>query len=514
MNARVVGRYRLGDELGTGEQFTVYRADDDETGRQVAVKIADAGAAAEAIHAVEQEGALLARVRSPHVAPLVARGEEAGRPFLVIGTDDATSLRDRLDEDGPFGVSDAVVLAIQLADGLRAIHEQRIVHRDVRPANVLLGHDGHARLADLGAPPHGESPDDYRAPEIAAGDAPDPRADVYSLGLVLLELLTGDAPTARGDARRSTRRALRTRVDGVPRSLDAVVTACLAVDPAERPQSAGQVASMLRDVLADLTGEAPRPALDRRPPAEALPWDDAAPLDDVRDVLYPSQPTVGALAAGDRNAGPLRWLAVFALIGAVGALAWAWRTSFGGGQDATSVAAASPEPSASTTTATAPATSTTTGTAGLKPLEVMSVATFDPGGDARENDEELPLVVDGNPATTWSSESYQTPDLSFKGGVGFVLDLRGARRVRALELTTPAPGFSLSVYATIEDTAPVAIEGWGEPAAEEDVLTSTKRIALDQTPRARYLLIWFTQLAPAPGESSFRATIAEATPLT
>jgi hypothetical protein len=259
-----VGKYAVVRSLGAGGQAQTFLALDPDLNRQVVLKLYH-HPRPEVQEAVLREGQALARVRSPYVAACFGVERHEGVPFLVMEYVPGQSVAEALGQ-GPLEVRTAVELARQVAEGLAAVHACGLLHRDLKPGNVLIGRDGAARLVDfglsvfLGATAHGEVSGTvaYMAPEQAAGEADriDPRTDVYGLGAVLYAMLTGRAPhagTSLGEvlaAARSGRvRPVEELRPGLPAAVGAVCRRCLEADPGKRFPSAGEAAQALRRCL-------------------------------------------------------------------------------------------------------------------------------------------------------------------------------------------------------------------------------------------------------------------------
>src|SRR6476469_864963 len=205
-------RYAIERELGAGGMATVYLAHDVRHERPVALKVfrPEVGASFGA-ERFAREIKLLARLRHPFILPLLDSGETAGALYFVMPYIDGASWRARLVREGPLPVEEAVELARSVADALAYAHGEGVVHRDVKPENVLLSRQGHAVLADFGiARGEAMSHDSggrltevglalgttvYMSPEQALGEPNiDGRSDIYSLGITLYEMLAGQPP--------------------------------------------------------------------------------------------------------------------------------------------------------------------------------------------------------------------------------------------------------------------------------------------------------------------------------
>ena len=194
------GRYRLGERLGSGAVAEVFRAVDERLARPVAVKLFR-GDAAEELQRHEAEMRTLAQLDHPSLVTVYDAGDDDGQPYLVMQLVEGDTLADEL-RRGPIGLDRAARYGAALADALAYVHEQGFVHRDVKPANVLIAADGRVHLADFGIArlvdsAHVTRTGDvlgtpaYFAPEQVSGEVVGPAADVYALGLMLLECLSG-----------------------------------------------------------------------------------------------------------------------------------------------------------------------------------------------------------------------------------------------------------------------------------------------------------------------------------
>jgi serine/threonine protein kinase len=260
------GRYRLERPLGHGGMATVYLARDAELDRPVAVKILAESLAADAAFRKRllREARLAARLSHPNVVSVYDVGEtEDGRPYVVMECVEGVTLADLLQERDRLPAEEAVVLAVQACCGLAHAHAAGLVHRDVKPQNLLLREDGTLKVADFGIARAAETTAltqvgtvlgtaAYLSPEQAAGEEVTSATDVYALGAVLFELLTGRPPYV-GDsladlAAKQAEGAIAPVSElapGVPRRVEDAVMRSLARNPAYRPQSAEELAREL-----------------------------------------------------------------------------------------------------------------------------------------------------------------------------------------------------------------------------------------------------------------------------
>ena len=209
LQAAIAGRYEIERELGRGGMATVYLARDLKHDRHVAIKVLlpDVAVALGA-ERFKREIGIATKFSHPHVLPLYDSGEADGSLFYVMPYIEGESLRDKLDREKQLSVPEAVRIAAEVADALDYAHRQGVIHRDIKPENVLL-EDGHALLADFGIARAAEATGAekltqtgvtlgtpvYMSPEQAMADKNiDARADIYSLGCLLYEMLSGNPP--------------------------------------------------------------------------------------------------------------------------------------------------------------------------------------------------------------------------------------------------------------------------------------------------------------------------------
>ena len=262
--ATIGGRYRIERPLGHGGMATVYLGRDTELERPVAIKLLAESLAGddEFRRRFVREAKLAARLSDPNVVSIYDAGEDDGRPYIVMEHVDGETFADLLARRGRLPPDEARELAAQAASGLAHAHEAGLVHRDVKPQNLILRRDGTVKIVDFGIARAAETTITqtgtvlgtaaYLAPEQALGKKVTAAADVYSLGAVLYELLTGRPPfefesladLAAQQARMEIT-PVRELAPDVPPELEDVVMRCLARNPAYRPASAGELARLL-----------------------------------------------------------------------------------------------------------------------------------------------------------------------------------------------------------------------------------------------------------------------------
>jgi DNA-binding beta-propeller fold protein YncE len=310
----VVAGYRIEDVAGRGSMGVVYRATQLALQRPVALKLIATESAHDASfrERFKRESQLAASIDHPNVIPIYEAGEVDGSLFLAMRYVEGTDLGALIGAQGALDPAHAVRIVAQVAAGLSAAHALGLVHRDVKPANVLIaaGEDEHVYLADFGLTKHASSAQgltqpgmfvgtlDYSAPEVIRGDGADPRADVYALGCVLFHCLTGRPPYVR-DSEVATMYAhlhdeapAPSTLVGIPATLDAVVARALAKDADERYATAAELGRAARAAI----GEPSVPG----PPAPASPASPAFP----HAPVSPAAPASAAPRAAPASPAP------------------------------------------------------------------------------------------------------------------------------------------------------------------------------------------------------------------
>ena len=319
-------RFDLQEPIGRGAMGVVWRARDTATGGTVAVKLLRGLHAddPEYVARFAREVELARRVHSPYVVRVLGYGARQGIPYVVLEYVPGSSLRARLAQHGPYAPREARSILVQVAQGLSAVHQAGVVHRDVKASNVLVTDDGVAKLTDFGI---ARAPDAsgqtgtgtlLGTPAYMAPEGPrDVRSDLYSLGVLYYELLAGALPFAGTSYQEVLLAHVRQHPDltRIPPSERELGGWLLAKDPDARAQDAAEL-------LAALAGEHPAPLPTRRTSAAPTPSARHVP----RSVAAPGPPAVVAAApdprAGARSsAGPIVGVAVLAIGTVVLALA-------------------------------------------------------------------------------------------------------------------------------------------------------------------------------------------------
>jgi eukaryotic-like serine/threonine-protein kinase len=467
-------RFRLDEKIGSGGMSTVYRAFDPMLERWVAIKLMhrDISDDPDQLERFRREARAVARLSHPHVVTVIDFGEDDGTPYIVLEYVEGETLKERIRRLGRLPVAEAVAYAIEVGRALTCAHSAHLVHRDVKPQNVLIDMEGRAKVTDFGIARSLEvdgltatgrvlGTTDYVSPEQALGRDVGEQSDVYSLGIVLFEMLTGQVPF-RADSQVAV--AMKHVKDPLPdvqrirpevsAALASVVEHATAKELRNRYATAEDMVADLEDVLAIEVSRAGVAGPEATTVLRALPGD-----------------TKGFVPVRLRN--PRRWfltvLGILVLAGAIVAY-FGSRTEKGAG----------PPP--------------VSRPAGLSPVALASDAAndYDPEGDGQESPGSPQNVLDGNPSTQWDTERYQNGLAGVgKSGVGIFVDSGRPVRGRALKVTTSTPGFRATVYAS--NSVPKDIKGWQRVSASTRVGES-QTIRFDRPGRYRRYLLWITEL--------------------
>jgi len=484
----IADRYELEEPVGTGGMSSVFRAHDRQLERDVALKVLHAHYAddPEYLERFRREARAVARLSHPNIVTVIDRGDDNGRQYIVFEHVEGENLKELVLRSGRLSVRRALELALSIADGLAFAHDHGLVHRDVKPQNILLSREGEVKVTDFGIArslhmEHGVTQTgtvlgtgEYLAPEQASGKPVSPATDVYSLGVVLWELVAGDVPFV-GDnfvavALRHVNEPaphLRERRPDVTPRLDAAVQRALAKDPARRFPSMTAFAKELRACLAEAEGEIP--AMD--PELTLITPPPAAP------ARAPAQRRPRPRRSARTRRRPLLW-ALLALL--VAGVAFAAVLLLGGG---------------------GLKSGTSGGGSSGSTVRLHGVTGYDPEGTGGEHDELVGRATDGNPSTAWTTETYDSQDFGgLKDGVGLMLDAGSPVKLAQITVTTPTPGFTAEIQSGNSSTG-----GFTADSSSQTV-NGTTRFTLNGA-TAQYYVVWITQLPPAGG----RAEISEVT---
>jgi tRNA A-37 threonylcarbamoyl transferase component Bud32 len=475
------GRYRLEARLGSGGMSTVYLARDETLDRQVAVKVMhrEMSEQADQLQRFRGEARAVAKLSHPNVVAVIDAGEDGGHPYIVFEYVEGETLKQRIARLGALDVQEALAYAIEVASGLTVAHSRQMVHRDVKPQNVLIDPDGRAKLTDFGISRELEKDGltatgrvlgttDYVAPEQALGHGADPRSDIYSLGVVIYEALTGEVPfhadSQVGVAMKHVNEELpdvQRRRPEVSAATALVVERATAKDPGQRYQ---RIEEMIDDLQTALEVEAARAG---------------ETTGEATTVLEAVPPPRRKLSTARWS-----WAGIIALLLIAGATLLAVQLissgEVGGGGG---------------------------GVGQGSPIEVREATDFDPfGDDGEEHPDEVELAIDGQTKTTyWTTQDYFQPDFG-KEGVGIYLEAEQPVAADVLELRSPDPGWEFEVYAANEPP-PESLEDWIRVAPSTTAEERTE-VTLDTAGREyRYYLIW--AITPAETDDGHGASISD-----
>src|SRR5919106_728650 len=418
-------RYTLESEIARGGMGTVFRAHDEVLARRVAVKVLHENLSRDDdfLERFRREALSAARLTHPNIVAIYDTGSDRGdddveRHFIVMEFCGRGTVGQLLAE-GPLDPDRVTAIGRIVCEALAYAHQHGIVHRDVKPANILITDDGNLKVADFGIAKAAFAGGDltttgavlgtvtYISPEQAKGLEPDARSDLYSIGVVLYELLTGRSPFT-GDTQVATAMqhlraeppAPRSIRGGIPRGLENVILTALAKDPDDRFPSAHAMRNALSETDDGGDTRVIAPVAERRTaiqPVAAgldLKWGWAllaiAAVAALLAFVVPHLIGDGGSGDGGRNGG---------------------RTSDGGGAGAA--------------------------------LDIQGVVDFDPHGTGGEHGDDAHFAADGDGSTNWSTEDYNDPLEVLKPGVGLIFDLGESVDVGRVEISGAVGSFEL-----------------------------------------------------------------------
>jgi len=456
----IAERYELEEVVGQGGMSTVYKAHDSLLERNVALKVLHQqyNEDEDFVERFKREARSVAQLQHPNIVTVIDRGEEAGRQYIVFEFIDGENLKELVVRKGRLDLRDALEIALEVARGLAFAHDHGLVHRDVKPQNVLLNGDGRAKVTDFGIArsldvDHGMTQtgailgtSNYIAPEQASGQPVDAHTDVYSLGIVLYEMLTGELPfpgesfvaVAMKHIQEPAPNVLDVRGD-VPLRVAEMIDRALEKDPEHRFPTMDAFAAEIEANLAELDRGEDGAVTMVVPAAQRLQ------KQRHRKPVSPLPLLIGLLGA----------LAIAAVI--IGLL------TLRGDNQKVPVGA---------------------------PITIAGAGAYDPYGDGTEHDADAPKATDGSVLTYWTTEDYNSGlEGVKKAGVGLVLDATSVVELSRITVVTDTPGFTAEIRATNIEGTP------GQKVSDSYVVGRTTKFDIKEPSPKRFYVVWITKLA-------------------
>jgi len=500
----------------------VWQATDLQLTRVVAVKLLKPHLAAESTLAerFRREAIAAANLNHYNIVTVYDAIEDNGRQAVIMEFVDGESLRERLDREKTLSINTVLSIGYSVCSALEAAHKQGLIHRDVKPGNILINTTRRVMLTDFGIAKALDSDEDltsenimmgtakYLSPEQVRGDNLDARADLYSLGLVMYECLAGKVPfVGKNDTDTALARLHRDATDiakhrpDVDPDVARMINRLIAREPKDRFADATQAGVAIRRVIESRKSSTPagtkRPTGDRTPtPGKVIRPKGHTPIGMTREAVDSSQgqqnrqqqssqstPTMKTSSAKTRGKTafkptPAMLIGVVALLLVIGVVFAKINTS-----DSTSV-----KPTSTTVAATTPVVS--------GPVQITGIKSFDPQGDDQtENDNEATNVTDGDATTAWSTTCYKSSTFGSKSGVGLVMQLNGAALAQ-LQADVQGDSWKAKVYTS--NSAGSDLESWGSPIWEGSSESGPTINASFKTP-SQFALVYLTQI----GQSGF-----------
>ncbi|HET9105067.1 MAG TPA: protein kinase [Solirubrobacteraceae bacterium] len=479
------GRYRLEARVGAGGMSTVYRAFDVTLERQVAVKLMNREVASDSdqLERFRREARAVAQLSHPHIVGVIDAGEDDHRPYIVLEYVEGETLKDRIRRQGGLPVPEAIAYAIQIARALGAAHARHIVHRDVKPQNVLIDREGSAKVTDFGIArtleEEGLTADgrvlgttDYVSPEQALGHPVTGRSDLYSLGIVLYEMLTGEVPFKGENQVAVAMKHVREDLPDVQRARPAVSAALASVVETATAKRQEDRYADDAELIADLE--------------EVLAMESAR----AGGVSGQATSVLRTLPSRTQRRIPFRvrhpaavlivlMVIVIAVVGVLIALA-------GQAHHGNGTLAQAPPPTSHKLVAVNPCA---TCAHDYNPDAISGPKTQNPGTTG--------LAIDDNTSTAWTTQTYYY-GLQSKPGVGLYVDVSPGVAARTMVINTVTPGIRVEIFGRRTPVNPdvfdVGPSGWVHVGGALSVKSGQAIRLTTGTTRYRYYLVWITSL--------------------
>lgn len=476
----LAGRYRLDRQIARGGMAEVWLGVDTFLNRQVAIKVLKPQLASDPVVAerFRREAVACAGLNHPNIVAVYDSVEDNGRQAVVMQYVQGKSLRELLDRRKRLGPLLTIHMGAAMAAALDVAHQSGLVHRDVKPGNILITPEGRFLLADFGiAKALGSSTDDlthdnimmgtakYLSPEQVRGRPLDGRADLYGLGLVLYECLAGkvpflgetDADTALARLQREPTDLAHLRPSLAPQ-LVRVIHKLLARNPDHRYASGEETRTALMDAISaqhDHTTSMTPPSGARapKPNRQVITPDEPAVDSSSQPVIKPASFTAPKRITRDSNQktkpaksspfrklpGSTKILGLIVVLLSVAVVFVATRDIRSAQLSTTDITVVAPD---------------------LGPVTISRMTSYDPNGDAQENETEIWALQDNNPKTVWSTDCYVNQFFGTKQYVGVLIELSRAT-TGTLRVAMKNGPWSLEMYAA-NDNAPALLEQWGQ----------------------------------------------------
>jgi eukaryotic-like serine/threonine-protein kinase len=471
------GRYLLEARIGAGGMSTVYCAMDETLQRRVAIKLMNREVSSDSdeLERFRREARAVAQLSHPHIVGVIDAGEDDGRPYIVFEYVEGETLKDRIRRQGRLPIPEAVAYAIEIARALGAAHAHHIVHRDVKPQNVLIDEEGSAKVTDFGIArtldEEGLTADgrvlgttDYVSPEQALGQQVTGQSDLYSLGIVLYEMLTGEVPFKGENQVAVAMKHVREQLPDVQRrrpeisaALAAVVDHATTKRPEQRYANDAELIADLEDVLAIETARA------------------GSATGEVTAVLrtLPSR-AQRRVPFRVRHRVVAALLALALLLAVAGVLAWLPSRAHRG------IGKLPVKPPKQT----------------LSQVQLCQTCAqgFNPLGSPSDESPGASAVIDDDLSTAWDTQNYYDHKLD-KAGTGIYVNASPGTAAAELQIFDRTPGFTATIYAR-ENLPPLQWPdpGWKQISAPTTVGAKTTIKLTSGETRYRYFLVWITSL--------------------
>jgi serine/threonine protein kinase len=483
------GRYRLEARIGSGGMSTVYRATDQTLQRHVAIKLMHREIASDSdqLERFRREARAVAQLSHPHIVGVIDYGEDLDpahpRPYIVFEYVEGETLKERIRRTGRLPITEAVAYAIEIARAVGTAHAHHIVHRDVKPQNVLIDEEGQAKVTDFGIArtldEEGLTVDgrvlgttDYVSPEQALGRPVTGQSDLYALGIVLYEMLTGEVPFKGENQVAVAMKHVREELPDVQHkrpevsaALASVIDAATAKRLEDRYADDAELIADLEDALAIETARA------------------GSATGEVTSVLrtLPSQ-TQRRVPFRVRHRAAALALVLLLLAIVAGVAVWL----------------------GTRTHHSAPKLAVSPPAAHLAPVQPCQSCAHDYNPDAlsgpkTQNPQDDELAIDGNLSTAWVTEHYYSGSLQ-KPGVGLYIDMGKPVAGREIVVYTQTPGWHGQIWGSNSPPDPDVFNtgpgGWTQ-LAQIPPMQRQEKIPLGSANTSyRYYLVWITTLPP------------------